>query len=74
MRSGWRAYFQNKGELDAEEQRRHEADDTGGVRREVDAEEQAICEVEGTKVQGELDSRERYELEVPERKHELKGG
>ena len=72
LRSGWRAYFQNKGELDAEEQRRHEAEDTE-VRREVDAEEQVMREVEGTRVWGELDSRERHELEEPERRHELDG-
>ena len=35
-RSGWRAYFQNKVELDAEEQRRHEAENTE-QRRELDA-------------------------------------
>ena len=72
MRGGWRAYFQNKGELDAEEQRRHEADNTN-VLREVDAEEQAMCEAEGTRAQDELDSGERYELEVSEQRHELKG-
>ena len=70
MRGGWRAYFQNKGELDVE-QRRHEAENTE-LQREVDAEEQAMCEAEGTRVRVELDSGERYELEVPERKHELK--
>ena len=42
------------------------------VRREVDAEEQARCEAEGSRVQGELDSGERFELEVQEKKHELK--
>ena len=71
--SGWRGYFQNKRELDAEEQRRHEAEDTGAM-REVDAEEQAMYEAEGTRIRSELDSGERYELEVPEKKHEMKEG
>ena len=43
-RSGWRAYFQNKGELDAENQRRHEVENTD-QRRELDAEVRHELEV-----------------------------
>ena len=43
-RSGWRAYFQNKGELDAEGQRIHEAE-SAEQRRELDAEVKHELEV-----------------------------